>query len=159
MSRGGRTREPASLREALRFFAEPDSALPFVVELRWPEGIECPGCSGRRHSFLYTRRIWKCLNAACRRQFSVKVGTLMEDSPIGLDTWLPCLWMVANSERLSSYQVHRALGVTQKTAWFMLRRIRRARDVAEPDPPDELSELERMKGLARAVLSVQATRR
>jgi transposase-like protein len=117
--------EPNTLSEAIRYFADPDRALAFVVQLRWPSGISCPYCNADKVSFLSTRRIWKCL--ACRKQFSVKVGTIFEDSPLGLDKWLPALWMLANAKNgISSYEVHRALGVTQKTAWFMLSRIRLA---------------------------------
>jgi len=75
--------------------------------------------------YVKSRRIWKC--RACAKQFSVKVGTIFEDSPIGLDKWLAAMWMIANAKNgISSYEIHRALGVTQKTAWFMLHRIRLA---------------------------------
>lgn len=116
---------PRSLAEAIRFFADPDTALAFVVTLRWPAGVACPHCDAEKPSFLKSRRIWKC--RTCKRQFSVKVGTIFEDSPLGLDKWLPALWMLANSKNgISSYELGRALGVTQKTAWFMLGRIRLA---------------------------------
>jgi transposase-like protein len=116
---------PTTLSEAIRYFADPDLALAFVVQLRWPDGIRCPHCNSERQSFLSSRRIWKCKD--CRKQFSIKVGTIFEDSALGLDKWLPCLWMLANCKNgVSSYEVHRALGVTQKTAWFMLGRIRLA---------------------------------
>jgi transposase-like protein len=116
---------PTTLTEAIRYFADPDVSLAFVVQLRWPSGVTCPHCKAEKPSFLTTRRIWKCL--ACRKQFSVKVGTIFEDSPLGLDKWLPALWMLANAKNgISSYELHRAIGVTQKTAWFMLSRIRLA---------------------------------
>lgn len=116
---------PETLSEAIRYFADPDVALAFVAQLRWPNGARCVHCDSDRLSFLSTRRIWKCLE--CRKQFSVKVGTIFEDSPLGLDKWLPCLWLLANAKNgISSYEIHRALGVTQKTAWFMLSRIRLA---------------------------------
>jgi transposase-like protein len=96
-----------------------------MVSLRWPNGVICPHCAATEPSFLSTRNIWKC--KACHKQFSVKVGTIFEDSPLGLDKWLPCLWMIANCKNgISSYEVARALGVTQKTGWFMLHRIRLA---------------------------------
>jgi transposase-like protein len=119
-------REPRTLIEAIRYFSDPQVALDFVVFLRWPDGKPtCPSCGGQEHSFLSTRRIWKC--KACKRQFSVKVGTIFEDSPIGFDRWLPCIWLIANSKNsISSYEVSRAIGVTQKTAWFMLHRVRAA---------------------------------
>jgi len=116
---------PETLLGAVRYFADADVALAFLAAMRWPNGVICPHCSGTRHSFLKTRRIWKCLE--CRKQFSVKVGTIFEDSPITLDKWLPCVWMLANCKNgISSYEVARALGVTQKTAWFMLHRVRLA---------------------------------
>ncbi|GJG89105.1 hypothetical protein tb265_42860 [Gemmatimonadetes bacterium T265] len=116
---------PDTLLDAIRYFADPDVSLSFVADLRWPDGVTCPVCAGKEVSFLSTRRIWKC--KACKKQFSVKVGTIFEDSPIGLDKWLPALWMLANCRNgMSSYELARALGVTQKTAWFMLHRIRLA---------------------------------
>jgi transposase-like protein len=118
---------PDTLLGAIRYFADADVALTFLAGLRWPNGVVCPKCSRTRVSFIGTRRIWKCMSKECRKQFSVKVGTIFEDSPIGLDKWLPCLWMIVNCKNgISSYEVHRALGVTQKTAWFMLHRIRLA---------------------------------
>jgi transposase-like protein len=119
-------REPRTLLEAVRYFSDPDVALAFVVKLRWPDGKPvCPRCGGRRHSFLTTRRIWKCRE--CKKQFSVKVGTIFEDSPLGLDTWLPAIWLVANSKNgVSSHEMARSLGITQKSAWFVNHRIRLA---------------------------------
>ena len=96
-----------------------------MAGLRWPDGVECPRCYHKDASFLSTRKVWKC--KGCRKQFSVKVGTIFEDSPLGLDKWLPALWMVANCKNgISSYEMARALGVTQKTAWYMNHRIRLA---------------------------------
>jgi len=119
------TPNPETLQEAIRYFSNPDAALNFVATLRWPNGATCPRCGATETSFLSTRRIWKC--KGCHKQFSVKVGTIFEDSPIGLDKWLPCLWMVVNCKNgVSSYEIARALGVTQKTAWFMAHRVRLA---------------------------------
>ena len=116
---------PNNLLEVVRYFADPDVALQFMRDLRWPDGVTCPHCSADAPSFLKTRRIWKCRD--CRKQFSVKVGTIFEDSALGLDKWLPALWLLANAKNgISSYELHRALKVTQKTAWFMLHRIRTA---------------------------------
>src|SRR6266705_2313211 len=116
---------PNSLTEAIRYFADKDTALTFLSALRWPKGVTCPACEAGNPGFLKTRRIWKCRD--CGRQFSVKLGTIFEDSPIGLDKWLPALWMLANSKNgISSYELARGMGVTQKTAWFMLHRIRLA---------------------------------
>src|SRR6202008_4964838 len=97
-----------------------------LLALRWPEGvIPCPSCGCSEHYFLSTRKVWKC--KACKKQFSIKVGTIFEDSPIKLSKWLPTIWLLSNCKNgISSYEVHRAIGVTQKTAWFMLHRIRLA---------------------------------
>src|SRR5947207_7192370 len=116
---------PNSLAEAFRYCPDSDTSLTFLASLRGPKGVTCPACEGKDPGFLKTRRIWKCRD--CGRQFSVKLGTIFEDSPIGLDKWLPALWMLANSKNgISSYELARALGVTQKTGWFMLHRIRLA---------------------------------
>lgn len=116
---------PETLLEAIRYFSDPDVCLEFVAALRWPTGVCCPRCGCLDPTFLKTRRIWKC--KGCKKQFSVKVGTIFEDSPISLDKWLLVFWMVANCKNgVSSYEIHRNIGVTQKTAWFMLHRVRTA---------------------------------
>ena len=121
------TETPETLQEAIVYFSDAEIAHSFMASLRWPEGVICPHCSGTDVTLLEKRRVWQCKTSECRKQFSVKVGTIFEDSPLGLDKWLPCLWMIANSKNgISSYEVGRALGVTQKTAWFMLHRIRLA---------------------------------
>lgn len=118
---------PKTLLEAIKYFSDLDTANTFMTQLRWPEGVTCPHCQGKAVSYLSTRRKWKCMNKECHKQFSVKVGTIMEDSSIGLDKWLAAIWMIANCKNgISSYEIHRALGVTQKTAWFLLHRIRLA---------------------------------
>ncbi|HYX26088.1 MAG TPA: IS1595 family transposase, partial [Thermoanaerobaculia bacterium] len=119
------TRLPETLLEAVKFFSDQDVSLAFVAKLRWPNGVTCPRCDAGDPSFLSTRKIWKC--KGCKKQFSAKVGTIFEDSPLGLDKWLPALWMVINCKNgISSYEMARALGVTQKSAWFMNHRIRLA---------------------------------
>ncbi|HSY03767.1 MAG TPA: IS1595 family transposase [Acidobacteriaceae bacterium] len=116
---------PKSLLEASRYFDNPDVCVEFVAAMRWPEGPVCPHCGGKEHSFLKTRRIWKC--KACRKQFSVKTASIFEDSPIALDKWLIAIWLVVNCKNgVSSYEIMRDLKVTQKSAWFMLHRIRLA---------------------------------
>src|SRR6266550_8967972 len=116
---------PNSLHEAIRYFSDKDTALTFLSSLRWPAGVTCPACEARDPGFLKTRRIWKCRD--CGRQFSVMLGTIFEDSALPLEKWLPAVWMLANSKNgISSHELGRALGVTQKTAWFMLHRIRLA---------------------------------
>jgi len=118
---------PDTLMEAVTYFADRDVALDFAARMRWPDGEQvCPRCGVvDEHYFLKTRRIWKC--RACKKQFSIKVGTIFEDSPISLSKWLPAMWMLVNCRNgISSYELARAIGVTQKTAWFMLHRIREA---------------------------------
>ncbi len=119
--------EPATLVEAIRHFADPDVTLDTMVKLRWPDGVCCPTCGRADVRFIKTRRMWECKAVHSRRQFTAKVGTIFEDSPLGLDKWFVAIWMVANCKNgVSSYEIHRAIGVTQKTAWFMLHRIRLA---------------------------------
>ena len=121
--------EPRTLVEAIRYFSDPDVALKTMVELRWPEGVHCPTCGRTDVKFLPTRRLWECKEKHPRKQFSAKVGTVFEDSPLGLDKWFCAIWMVANCKNgVSSYELHRSIGVTQKSAWFMLHRIRVAMD-------------------------------
>ena len=118
-------KHPRTLLEAVKFFSDKDVALQFVAAIKWPKGVVCPSCSSLDIGFLKTRRMWKCRE--CAKQFSAKVGTIFEDSPIGLEKWMPAMWMVVNCKNgISSYELARALGVTQKTAWFMLHRIRLA---------------------------------
>jgi transposase-like protein len=119
--------EPQTLIEAVRYFADPDTTLRTMVELRWPEGVTCPTCGSKDVRFLATRRMWECKGQHPRKQFSAKVGTIFEDSPLGLDKWFAAIWLIANCKNgVSSYEIHRGIGVTQKTAWFMLHRIRLA---------------------------------
>src|SRR5579859_3324799 len=115
---------PQTLAQAIKYFADADKALNFVAAVRWPDGkTKCPACKSENAAFLSTRRIWKCRD--CAKQFSVKVGTIFEESALGFDKWLPAFWMIVNSKNgISSCELARALGVTQKTAWFMLHRIR-----------------------------------
>jgi transposase-like protein len=121
------TNEPQTLLEAIRYFADPDVTLRTMIELRWPNGVFCPTCGRGDVRFIATRRLWECKEKHQRRQFSAKVGTIFEDSPIDLGKWFAAIWMVANCKNgISSYEMHRALGVTQKTAWFMNHRIRLA---------------------------------
>lgn len=117
---------PDSLLEAVSFFANPDTSLAFVARLRWPDGVvKCPRCCAAAATFLSTRRLWKCRD--CKKQFSAKVGTIFEDSPIPLEKWLPALWLVVNCKNgISSYELARALKVSQRAAWFMGHRLRLA---------------------------------
>ena len=116
---------PQTLVDAIRCFSEPDVCLRFVVELRWPDGVTCPRCGSKEVRFLAKRRIWECKGKHAKKQFSAKVGTIFEDSALALDKWLAAIWLIANAKNgISSYEVARALGITQKSAWFMLQRIR-----------------------------------
>src|SRR6266852_4466948 len=116
---------PTTLQQALIYFADADNCSNFLSQMRLPNGVECPNCDGRQVSYLSTRRLWKC--KACKKQFSVKVGSIMEDSPIGLDRWLAAIWLIANAKNgISSCELARSLGMTQKSAWFVLHRIRKA---------------------------------
>jgi transposase-like protein len=118
---------PKTLLDAVKYFSDIDACIEFMSLLRWPEGVTCPHCSSDQVGFLKTRRIWKCKNKPCRKQFSIKTGTVLEDSPIGLDKWLSAIWLIVNAKNgISSYEIHRSIGVTQKTAWFLLHRIRLA---------------------------------
>jgi transposase-like protein len=116
---------PKTLLEAVRFFTDLDICTQFMAAVRWPDGVTCPHCGEKRNSFNKARRYWQCKD--CRKQFTIKTGSVMEDSPIGLDKWLPAIWMIVNAKNgVSSYEIHRALGITQKSAWFLLHRIRLA---------------------------------
>lgn len=119
------TNFPKTLQEAILYFADKETCTTSMAQLRWADGVTCPLCESKAVSYLSTRFMWKC--KACKKQFSVKVGTVMEDSPIGLDKWLAAMWMISNAKNgISSCEIHRALGITQKSAWFLLHRIRLA---------------------------------
>ena len=119
--------EPTTLVEAIRHFADADVTLNTMVALRWPNGVCCPTCGRTDVRFIKTRRMWECKEAHPKKQFSAKIGTIFEDSALGLDKWFVAIWMVANCKNgVSSHELGRAIGVTQKSAWFMLHRIRLA---------------------------------
>ena len=116
---------PETLQNAIIYFSDPDRCFHYAINLRWPNGVvSCPRCGSEKHSFIKTRRIWFC--SGCKKQFTLKVGTIFEDSPLGLDKWMCAYWMLCNSKNgISSCEVARSLGITQKSAWFMLHRIRK----------------------------------
>jgi transposase-like protein len=119
--------EPKTLLEAIKHFSDPDVTHNRMVSLRWPHGVHCPTCGRTDVRFITTRRIWECKEIHPRRQFSSKVGTIFEDSALGLDKWFAAIWMVANCKNgISSYEMARDLGITQKSAWFMDHRVRLA---------------------------------
>lgn len=122
------TNQATTLQQAILFFSEFENCKNFMVELRWSDGvINCPRCGSERVTWLAKTRTWKCYEKHMQPTFTLKTGTIFENSPIPLEKWLPCVWMIAGCKNgISSYEIHRGLGVTQKTAWFMLHRVRLA---------------------------------
>jgi transposase-like protein len=119
---------PRTLQEAIVYFAEYDRCREFMVELRWPDGkVTCPQCGSDHVAYLETARVWKCYGKHEKAKFSLKTGTIFEDSPLGLDKWLVALWLIVNCKNgISSCEIARDLGITQKSAWFMAHRLRLA---------------------------------
>jgi transposase-like protein len=115
---------PHTLQEAIIYFSDADRAFQYALNLRFPNGlVSCPRCRSEKHSFIKTRKVWFC--SGCKKQFSLKVGTIFEDSPLGLDKWMCAFWILCNSKNgVSSCEIARTIGVTQKSAWFMMHRIR-----------------------------------
>jgi transposase-like protein len=118
--------KPKTLQEAIIYFSDPDRAFEYAKRFRWPDGnVVCPRCGKAKHSFLKTRKLWFCY--VCQKQFSLKLGTVFEDSALGLDKWMTGFWMLVNCRNgVSSCELARSLGITQKAAWFMLQRLRLA---------------------------------
>lgn len=120
-------KRPETLQEAIVHFSNPDNCLEYMVAHRWPEGVECPTCGRKDVSYLANQKKWQCKSGHAKRQFTAKVGTIFEDSPLGLEKWLPAVWIITTAKNgVSSCEIARSLGVTQKSAWFMLHRIRKA---------------------------------
>ena len=121
-------KEPQTLLEANRYFSDFDRCQQFMISLRWPDGqIRCPRCGSDHVHYLESARLWKCYSKHPRAKFSIKTGTIFEDSPLGLDKWLSAVWLIVNCKNgISSHELSRHIGVTQKTAWFMGHRIRAA---------------------------------
>src|SRR5262245_25133108 len=118
---------PNTLLDAVKHFAVYQNCHDYMAARRWPNGVVCPRCGSDSVYFDSGRNRWECKTRHKQRTFSLKTGTIFEDSPLGLDKWLPCVWLIANAKNgISSHEVGRAIGVTQKTAWFMLQRIRLA---------------------------------
>jgi transposase-like protein len=119
--------EPKSLQEAILYFAKPENCREYMVARRWPDGVTCPRCQSQNVIFLEKYNRWHCREKHSAPQFTLKTGTIFEDSPIGLDKWLTAMWLIVNCKNgVSSWEIHRSLKITQKTAWFMLHRIRLA---------------------------------
>jgi len=118
--------EPKTLAQAIQYFTDPDNCLNYLAKRRWPDGkVACPKCGRTDVAFVPSRRLWQCKTRHRKAQFSIKTGTILEESLLPLEKWLPVMWMVANCKNgVSSWEIHRSLGVAQKTAWFMLHRIR-----------------------------------
>jgi transposase-like protein len=120
-------RAPKTLQEAIIYFADADNCITYMVAHRWANGVVCPTCGRKDVTWLASQRKWQCKSAHAKRQFSAKVGTIFEDSPLGLEKWLPAVWLIVTAKNgISSCEIARSLDVTQKTAWFMLHRIREA---------------------------------
>jgi transposase-like protein len=118
---------PQTLQEAIIYFADADNCLRYMVAHRWPSGVVCPTCGRTDVTYLAVQKKWQCKSGHAKRQFTAKVGTVFEDSVLGLEKWLPAVWIITNAKNgVSSCELARSLGVTQKTAWFMLHRIRLA---------------------------------
>lgn len=119
---------PKTLQQAIIFFADPDNCQDLMIAMRWPDGkAACPRCGSENISYLEKARLYKCYAKHEKAKFSLKVGTIFEDSPLGLDKWLMAMWLIANCKNgISSYELHRALGITQKSAWHVLHRVRLA---------------------------------
>src|SRR5271154_6154907 len=116
---------PTNLMQAVQHFSDLDTAHRFFAKMRWLDGPICPRCGSREVSYLAKYRRFQCVHKHDGRQFTVKTGSIMEDSPLGLDKWAIAFWIEVNAKNsVSSYEIHRALGITQKSAWFMLHRIR-----------------------------------
>jgi transposase-like protein len=119
--------EPKTLQDAILYFADAYNCLNYLSARRWPKGVVCPRCGSKDVGFVTSRRIWQCKTRHDHAQFSIQTGTIFEDSPIRLDKWLLAMWMLANCKNgVSSYEIHRAVGISQKSTWFMLQRIRLA---------------------------------
>jgi transposase-like protein len=119
--------EPNTLQEAIVYFSNPANCREYLVARRWPKGATCPRCTSQNVLFLEKYNRWHCREKHPAPQFTLKTGTIMEDSPVGLDKWMSAMWQIVNCKNgISSYEVHRAIGVTQKSAWFMDHRIRLA---------------------------------
>src|SRR6266852_5863554 len=117
--------EPTTLQEAIIYFADPKNCREYLVARRWPNGVECPRCGSKKVKFSEKFNRWQCGSHHKQRQFTLKTGTIFEESPIGLDKWLAAMWQIVNCKNgISSYEIHRAIGITQKSAWFLDHRIR-----------------------------------
>lgn len=133
--------EPKTLADAIRYFSDSSICLQTMINLRWKNGVCCPTCGDKSPRFLTKQQRWECKNKHSKRQFSAKTGTIFEDSPLGLDKWFIAIWLLSNCRNgISSLELHRSIGVTQKTAWFMLHRIRLAMKSESIEKSDDTAE-------------------
>ena len=136
---------PKTLQEAIQFYSDRAVCQAVLAAARWPNGVCCPHCGSLEVGYLKNQRRWQCREKHPRRQFSVKVGTIFEDSPLGLDQWFVALWLLASAKNgISTYELHRAIGVTQKTAWFMLHRLRLVMQTGSFEKMDGLGRIARV---------------
>src|ERR1700678_2399453 len=119
---------PKTLQQAIQYFSDYDNCRKFMIAVRWlDEVVRCPHCDSEKVTYLAKAKLYRCYGDHPKQKFSLKVGTIFEDSPIPLEKWLPAVWLLVSAKNgISSYEIHRALGVTQKSAWFMMHRIRLA---------------------------------
>src|SRR5476651_1818523 len=119
---------PETLHAAIKYFADDERAFEYMKSVRWPDGkISCPRCGCDEVSFISTRKLWTCKKCVTKKQFTIRVGTILEDSAISFEKWIAAFWLIANAKNgISSYEIGRSIGVTQRTGWFMLQRIRLA---------------------------------
>ena len=119
--------EPKTLQQAIEYFSDPDRCMKYIMARRWPNGVVCPTCGSTEVRYIATRRMWECKSKHARKQFSVKIGTIFEDSPLPLDKWLCAMWLLVTCKNgISSYEISRDLGISQKSAWHMMHRVRLA---------------------------------
>jgi transposase-like protein len=120
--------QPKTLLEAITHFADAENCRQFMIAIRWADGVvRCPYCDSSKVTFLAKANVYRCYGAHAKQKFSLKVGTIFEDSPLSLSKWLPAAWLISNCKNgVSSYEIARALGITQKSAWHMLHRLRKA---------------------------------
>jgi len=134
-------RDPQSTEDAISLFSDPDYCIKYLIYRRWPDGqVKCPHCGSANVAWLAGRKMWECRNGHPQAQFSVRSGTLMQDSRISPGQWLTAIWLIAERNRaISSYEVARRIGITQKSAWLMMKRIGKALELARISP-DQLAE-------------------
>lgn len=115
---------PTTFDKALEYFTDADRTRRYLISRRWPRGIACPVCGSKAVYSDASRNGWECKTRHAKRKFTLKTGTIFEDSPLGFEKWLPAIWLIANHTRVTGRSIARTIGVTQQTAWFLLQRVR-----------------------------------